>query len=87
MALSRQFKHQVHLVLILFKRKILSGLSNFLLQLNNLVIIDPPINMPTPINYFAKYFNNDFFEKVAFYTNLYAVQNNNSNFNRQMLLK
>ncbi|XP_022179999.1 uncharacterized protein LOC111040395 [Myzus persicae] len=51
-----------------------------ILELNDLVIVDPPIDMPTPIEYFMKYFNNTFFENVAFNTNVYAVQNNSSNF-------
>lgn len=33
-----------------------------------------------PINFFLQYFENDFFEIVAFNTNLYTVQNNNTNF-------
>ncbi|KAL4120626.1 hypothetical protein QTP88_013284 [Uroleucon formosanum] len=51
-----------------------------ILELDDLVIVDPPIDMPTPIEYFMKYFNNTFFENVAFNTNVYAVQNNSSNF-------
>lgn len=49
-------------------------------KLDNLVIIDPPIIMPTPLDYFTKYFDNKFFENFAFCTNLYAVQNNSTNF-------
>lgn len=32
--------------------------------------------MPTPIDYFIKYFNDKFFENVVLRTNLYVVQKN-----------
>ncbi|KAE9522589.1 hypothetical protein AGLY_017011 [Aphis glycines] len=48
--------------------------------LDNLDITDPVIFLRNPIDYFMHYFNDDFFETVAFNTNLYAIQQNLTNF-------
>lgn len=50
------------------------------IELDDLDITDPVIVLRNPIDYFMHYFNDDFFETLAFNTNLYAIQKNLTNF-------
>lgn len=57
------------------------------LKLDDLITINHPITIPTPIDYFMTYFNNEFYENVAYYTNLCAVQKTGFILNQQMQLR
>jgi len=50
------------------------------LHLENLDQPIYPILLRSPLEYFSEYFNNDIFEKMAFFTNLYAVSKQISRF-------
>ncbi|XP_026805825.1 piggyBac transposable element-derived protein 1-like [Rhopalosiphum maidis] len=50
------------------------------LHLENLDQPVYPILLRSPLEYFSEYFNNDIFEKMAFFTNLYAVSKQISRF-------
>jgi len=54
--------------------------KNFEIKLRDLEITNHSIDILSPYQYFTKYFNDSFFESMAFHTNLYAVQNNVNNF-------
>lgn len=50
------------------------------INLTDLEPIDCPSTIPQPYVYFTKYFDQKMFEDISFYTNLYAVQNNDFSF-------
>ncbi|XP_060846479.1 piggyBac transposable element-derived protein 3-like [Rhopalosiphum padi] len=50
------------------------------INLTDLEPIDCPSTIPQPYEYFTKYFDQKIFEDLSFYTNLYAVQNNDFSF-------
>ncbi|XP_015371817.1 PREDICTED: piggyBac transposable element-derived protein 3-like [Diuraphis noxia] len=48
--------------------------ENLKLNLDDIESVIAPASMPAPIDYFNKYFSNDFYEQIAYNTLLYTVQ-------------
>lgn len=49
--------------------------KNLKLNLDNIESVIVPTSIPAPIDYYNKYFSNDFYERIAYNTLLYTVQN------------